>query len=717
MVWEEDAADRPATAAARRAAKRKVREVMRATILARATSPPAASLDAIKRAPVVVHKDTVPSPADSLRRCLPAWREMDPALGDKVEHGVCPRLVAMPPSFSVPPFNMEAEPAAFIEQRLDELVRTSVIEEVARPPYCVSPVFAVEKTLPDGTSSWRLVVDLTWLNSFVESVPYELQGSMAFAAKVTRGAWSVGLDASSAFDHVAAAPEFRELLGVTWVGRDGRQRWYRWRSLPMGLSCTPAYWEMLFRPIMRLWAVMPATLPRGVRADPRESIYVHVFVDDVRVLASERVAAAIGKRMLLDMEKYGMMTNVEKSEFVPVQNFVHIGYRWRVPAWLVEIAPKRLTKLRAALERGAGERELSRRQAASLFGKIVSAEQVLGSTVYLHSRAIVAHAAARGGWDVRRPTGARFRRDVDHWRTALGSVGPGPSAPMSRPTTTSRVPNPAWWAVDASDAGMGALTMSSGMEPLAVAAAALPTRDRDTSSTYRELMGVRWCIDVFGRDYAGKRVALLTDNQAVPRMCRRGSSVPACNDLAVEIAALAATHKMQLACVWIPREANEWADDLSRWSHRHDHNDYHVTDGWWLEMVGRAGVAPEWDAFASAVNTRCQRWCTLFRDGGGGAVDAFSQTWEGKSVCAFPPPNMVKPFTRVLRTAGPVMMVIPVWKRHQSYLTFFRKGKPRSGVRVLSYSRTGVARGPVGKAEMLDYTMFVAILLQPGHFQ
>jgi hypothetical protein len=98
----------------------------------------------------------------------------------------------------------------------------------------------------------------------------------------------------------------------------------------------------------------------------------------------------------------------------------------------------------------------------------------------------------------------------------------------------------------------------------------------------------------------------------------------------VELFWLCWNNGIRMDLIWIPRELNQWADDLSK---RVDVSDWSLADWIWKEVWEAFG--PFWcDRFASAVNARLPVFCSLVHCTEVSYVEAFSRNWfEGKSWC------------------------------------------------------------------------------------
>jgi len=113
----------------------------------------------------------------------------------------------------------------------------------------------------------------------------------------------------------------------------------------------------------------------------------------------------------------------------------------------------------------------------------------------------------------------------------------------------------------ATDAGALAVGAVCGLDALW---AALAPEDLDTSSSRREAIAPLYALRRWGPGWSGRVLLCLVDSQAVCGALNRGhlrgdgtSVVEAIHELALALG-------VRLLAAWCPREANRWADALSK---------------------------------------------------------------------------------------------------------------------------------------------------------
>ena len=167
-----------------------------------------------------------------------------------------------------------------------------------------------------------------------------------------------------------------------------------------------------------------------------------------------------------------------------------------------------------------------------------------------------------------------------------------------------------------------------------VAIRKLSYRDSNESSTYIEMYGVLFIVKTFTVRAANSSLLIQCDNQSVYWIIKKGSSnVLSIHGLVVELFWLCLSHSIELELLdlaWIPRELNQWSDDLSKQT---DSSDWIVSDWFWREIQHSFG--PFFcDRFASAENALLPVFCSLVHCLDVYYVNAFARDWsDGKSWC------------------------------------------------------------------------------------
>ena len=169
---------------------------------------------------------------------------------------------------------------------------------------------------------------------------------------------------------------------------------------------------------------------------------------------------------------------------------------------------------------------------------------------------------------------------------------------------------------DASDSGFGGDFVQCGLD---LASGVWSHDEMQTSSTFREILAVKFVLLSLVKQLSGLTVKWFTDNHNVPRIISSGSSKELLQPEALSIFNICCSHGISIEMEWIPRSQNEQADFLSRIFDSDDWGlsplSFHRTDLVW----GSHSV----DRFANHVNAKLPRFNSRFWNPGSEGFDAF----------------------------------------------------------------------------------------------
>jgi hypothetical protein len=186
--------------------------------------------------------------------------------------------------------------------------------------------------------------------------------------------------------------------------------------------------------------------------------------------------------------------------------------------------------------------------------------------------------------------------------------------------------------------------------------------------TLKELKAVRFTVETFASELAGKRVLLWEDNQAVIHILTGLTSRS--RELMRELRKLwwlLDTLDITLRAKYIRRAANVWADKLSR---ERDRSDWQL-NARIFRVLQRSWGACTVDRFASANNTLLPRFNSLLEDPRAEAVDAMSLSdaaWRAERNWCNPPWQLLGDVAAKLRASGAAATVVtPTWRSEAFY--------------------------------------------------
>jgi hypothetical protein len=179
------------------------------------------------------------------------------------------------------------------------------------------------------------------------------------------------------------------------------------------------------------------------------------------------------------------------------------------------------------------------------------------------------------------------------------------------------------------------------------------------SSTWRELKAVYNVLQCFAPKLRGHVVKWFSDNQAVVRIVQVGSGKPHLQEGALSIFDVCFKNCIKLEMEWIPRDANEIADYISR---IRDFDDWMVSPIL-FHFLDRMWGPHSVDCFASEQNHQLVRFHSRFWCPGSEAVDTFTVNWWNEVCWLVPPLYLVsRALGHAKACSAQGTLIVPYWK-------------------------------------------------------
>ena len=158
--------------------------------------------------------------------------------------------------------------------------------------------------------------------------------------------------------------------------------------------------------------------------------------------------------------------------------------------------------------------------------------------------------------------------------------------------------------------------------------------EKQTSSTHRELLAVKYVLDSFGETLRNQSVQVNIDNSSACRILSVGSARPYLQNIAIDVFInFCSKFNIKLIPQWIPREQNELADYYSR---RKD------TDNWSIDndsfrLINNLCGPFTVDRFANNLNRKLNCFNSKYYCRGTSHVNAFTNDWSNDLNWLCPP--------------------------------------------------------------------------------
>jgi hypothetical protein len=278
---------------------------------------------------------------------------------------------------------------------------------------------------------------------------------------------------------------------------------------------------------------------------------VMAFYDDFLWSAGNEQAERMVKMVRWCLPALGFALNA-KCDFTPGTCKPFLGCIVDTANNTISISEARIRRAKRALKEAEGKETIPLKLLETLAGQITSMRQgIIPAQLYARAlNATVARAREQGTAHVTLESAAA--KEMEYWRTNLETKN---GRPIVAPAATVVL------CVDASETAIGAHTLD-GTRTLSVA---LPVELIGTSSTQREMKGVREMMRHWAGDYKDRVVEVRMDSQAaVANLINGGGPVEALTDEAKRIFAITEFNSIQLIPRWVQRELNGTADALSK---------------------------------------------------------------------------------------------------------------------------------------------------------
>ena len=310
----------------------------------------------------------------------------------------------------------------------------------------------------------------------------------------------------------------------------------------------------------------------------------------------------------------GLTIHAKKSNFVPAQKGVFLGFILDTTHMLFSVPTPKLEQLIRSLETVTARPTATPNEISRIAGRIISMGIAIGPLMQLFTRHMYAFIESRNSWFEHKTIDEDS--ELTFWkRNVLVRSGFG----MKHHHLTTKV-----IYSDASESGYGGyLVQRLGR---VIAQGHFSHSKMGTSSTHRELFPVLYVLTSLKQFFRNESILWYTDNSIVARIIEVESTNRGLHTLALQIFAMCITHSIAIHPTWIPREENALADHISK----------HVdTDDWSIDMPtfqfvrNELGFSP-FDRFADDKNTKHKRFnSNLFCHNSAG-VDAFTFNWSAE---------------------------------------------------------------------------------------
>ena len=533
----------------------------------------------------------------------------------------------------------EAE-ANGLSKEIESLLQKEAVSEVSLPGEkttsdqgFVSQLFAVPKK--DG--GIRPVVNLKVLNSYVQQVPFKMEGIHLVKDLLRPGDWMTKVDLKDAYFAIPPHCQDRKFLRFQWQGK-----LYQFNCLPFGLSSAPWIFTKATKPVVTILRSL------GMR--------IIIYIDDILVMAPSREAAREHTECLIFLlENLGFTINRQKSLTEPTQEIEFLGLISDSIQMELKLPGSKIKNIRSEARTLLQANRPTAREVSRLLGKLTHASHAMRAAplFYRHLQSCL-QAALQPLQDYSQPCSLTedAKEELSWWATHPTSWN-GKSIIRSDPDLTIET--------DASQTGWGARcgdTQTGG-----------PWSPKEATMHINclELLAATLAIQTFAKKQGNLLIHLKMDNtSALTYINKMGGTVSSdLNRLTKELWSWCLTKNITLRASHLPGILNEKADEESRIMR--DRSDWMLCPDVFRRIQTQFGPL-EIDLFASRLTKQLPTYVSWRPDPEALETDAFSLNWNGWKAYANPPWNLISQVLCQVRQQGAtIVLVAPVWKTQAWY--------------------------------------------------
>ena len=518
-----------------------------------------------------------------------------------------------------------------IDHEIQKLLEHEIIKECFEETNeFISPIF----TTRNKDETIRLILNLKHLNKHIEYHHFKMDTINTILQNITPGCYMASLDLKSAYYSVRINPNYQKFLKFRWDNK-----MYKFTCYPNGLAPCPRKFTKLLK------------VPLSTLRSKRHIIFG--YIDDLHIQGEtfeECLNSLLESMMLFD--KLGFVIHPKKSEFMPQQRVIFLGFIIDSVHMTVEMTADKKLRIREAILELMDTHKIKIRKVARLVGLLVSSfpASTFGPLYYryIEREKIWALKEVRGDYNKKMSLSQQAKKELDWWLKNLDKM----KANIQQKPITKEM------STDAS----GEIGWGASMEYIDIGGA-WDTDELTLHINEKELLAIYYALLSFKNKLEGKHVRILCDNTtAVAIVNKMGSSKGLeHNEIAKMIWKLCKNFDIWVTCTYIPGVENVRADRESRREYKQ--GEWKLNPKIFETILDRFNFTPTIDCFASRLNAQIDTYASFRPDPFATMVDAFSFNWNSYYCYIFPPFSMISRVLQKIRIdRATVLCVLPEWK-------------------------------------------------------
>jgi ribonuclease HI len=524
-----------------------------------------------------------------------------------------------------------------LQNEVQEMLQKGAIEQVqSSTPGYYSTFFLVPKK---DTDQMRPVINLKALNKFVLTPTFKMHSPQSIIRMLTKDSWLASIDLKDAYFHVPMHPRHYKFLRFAFRGMV-----YQFKVLPFGLSTAPRVFTKVLAPVVGYLH--------------QHGIHLYPYLDDCLLVGKtkEQLLHAIQFTLKI-LTRLEFLINQKKSQLLMTQQIQFLGMNINTKQSLVSLPKQKAEALAACATMFLPVGTYLKARHYLRFLGLMASTLLMVPRARLYMRPVQVYLNA--SWnrktmslDYRIMTPLRLVPIIQWW-SQIQNLMEGISFPLKKPSiiVTTDASLTAWGA------HCGSLTVQGKWKP----------HQQKLHINLLELMAVWNALKAFRHKLKSRLVLVQTDNTSVLHYINNSGgtkSILLCQ-MTWDMLHWCINHNIELKASHIPGKDNLLADKLSRKLCSHTE--------WELKQVVANQLFHLWpmpmiDLFASHLNTKLDRFCSLHFHPRAENTDALAMSWRNLYAYAFPPfPILAKVLEKVRLDRATLLLVAPNWTRREWY--------------------------------------------------
>jgi len=549
--------------------------------------------------------------AGKISTCSEFWRnqlDASPFVLNIVDNGYYLPLKSEPPPFRARNNASSLRHRDFVEESINKLLKNNCIGETCEVPYVCNP-----STVAEG-SKLRLVLDLKHVNEYLNVQKFKYENLSAVVKLFEKDYYFGTFDLKDGYFHIPIAKEHYRYLGFSWTFKDGTTKYYYYKVLPFGLASACYAFTKVMRPLVKRWRNL------GIRCA--------IYLDDGIFGDSDfKNCSNISENIQKDLNSAGLTINSKKSILTPSKTGKWLGFLIDTEKESFSVPVEKVLKLKTLICLTLSKNFATAREISKIAGTIISMGIAIGPASRLFTRNFYKFVDDQELWDKKSILNEEVINELKFWKDNFDNFNGFRIKPNH--LTTKVIYS------DASNSGYGGYILQRLGN--IVSKGNFTEKQREKSSTYRELLAVRNILESFKEILANEAVIWHSDNYNVSRIIEVGSSKTDLQNLSIKIFETCVRNNIILQPSWIPREFNDIADSISK----HKDTDNWSIDNETFEFIESHYQSFTVDRFSDDLNAKVKNFNSEFHCPGTQGVNTFTENWENDFNWVCPPISLI----------------------------------------------------------------------------